>query len=265
MPLKEFLTSKIFLKHFGFAVLLTILLIWITMLFLSFYTNKGENFPTPDFKGLSLSQIEAMASDHGLRFVIEDSVYRKEIQPGTAVFQKPSAGHKIKPNRVIYITLASLLPEQVEVPKLTDVSVRQARVLLESKGFEFGSIEYRPSEFNDLVLDQKHGGQTIPPGSRLNNGSVIDLVVGKNMTGGETTIPDLFSLSLQDAQNILKSRSLSLGAVIYDPAVITTEDTLNALIWKQIPAADSTNYVTPGVSVDVWLKLLTEPSDSIIN
>jgi len=263
MRIKEFLTGKIFLKNLGFAVLLTVLLVWFTMIMLSFYTNKGENFPTPDFKGLTVSQIEALANDHGLRFIIEDSVYRKDIQPGTVVIQKPVAGNKIKPNRVIYITLSSLHPEQVTVPKLTDVSMRQARVLLESKGFELGNIEYRPSEFDDLVLEQKHEGQVITEGSRLNNGAKIDLVVGKNMAGGETTIPELKALTLSNARELLKSRSLNIGSVIYDPSVRSTEDTINSFIWKQIPLPDSTTRVMPGLTVDVWLKLKSEPTDSI--
>jgi len=255
MRLKEFITSKIFLKNFGIAVLLTIVLLWLTMIMLSFYTNRGENFPTPDFKGMTVSQVEALANNHGLRFVIEDSVYRKETRPGTVVMQNPSAGHKIKPNRQITLTISSYFPEQVEVPKLTDVSMRQASVLLESKGFALGAIEMRPSEFNDLVLEQKHNVQQLAPGSRLDNGSTIDLVVGKNMAGGETTIPKLDSLTLSDAQNILKSRSLTTGSLIYDPSVVTAEDTLNAIIWKQLPPPDSTTMVTPGLSVDLWLKV----------
>lgn len=262
--LKEFLTSKVFLINFGLAVLLTIVLVWFTMIMLSFYTNKGENFPTPDFKGLTISQVESLADKNDLRFVIEDTIYRKEVQPGTVVLQNPSAGHKIKPNRVIYITMASSTPEQVEVPKLTDVSMRQARVLLESKGFALGNVELRPSEFDDLVLGQKHNGQTISPGSRIDNGATIDLVVGKNMAGGETTIPDLTALTLTDAQNALKTKSLTAGSVIYDPEILTAEDTLNAVIWKQVPQPDSTRLVMPGVSVDLWLKLKSVPSNSEI-
>jgi beta-lactam-binding protein with PASTA domain len=264
MRLKEFLTSKIFLINFGLAILLTVVLVWFTMLMLSFYTNKGDNIPTPDFKGLTVGQVKALTGKNDLRFVIEDTIYRKEVQPGTVVLQNPLAGHKIKPKRVIYITLASSSPEQVEVPKLTDVSMRQARVLLESKGFALGNIELRPSEFNDLVLEQKYNGQIISPGSRIDNGSTIDLVVGKNMAGGETTIPDLNALTLNDAQNILKSRTLNIGSVIYDPTVLTTEDTLKALIWKQIPLPDSTTRVMPGLSVDLWLKVKADSTSSEI-
>ena len=261
MSLKNFILSKVFVKNFGFAVLLTIVLIWFTMIGLSFYTNKGENFPTPDFKGLTLDQVKKLADKKDLRVTVEDSVFRKGVQPGTVVLQNPFAGHKIKPNRLIYITLASYIPEQVEVPKLTDVSLRQAKVLLESKGFALGKVEFRPSEFDDLVLDQNHNGQTIQPGSRLDNGSTIDLAVGKKMIGGETTVPDLNSLSLSVAKNILKGRSLSVGSVIYDPSILTTDDSVNAVVWKQMPLPDSTSIVMPGLSVDLWLKLKSEVAD----
>jgi beta-lactam-binding protein with PASTA domain len=255
MPLKEFFKSKIFLKHFGLAVLFTFVLIWITMIMLSFYTNKGESFPTPELKGLSIGQVENLSNKNDFRFEIEDSVFRKGVQPGTIVFQNPEAGHKIKPNRLIYLTLASVLPEQVEVPKLTDVSIRQARVLLDSKGFALGSVEFKPSEFDDLVLEQKYKGRTIEPGTKLGNGETIDLVVGKNLAGGETMIPDLTGYTFPIAREILKSKSLSIGSAVYDPSVISKEDTLNAVIWKQLPLPDSTNFVKPGISVDIWLQL----------
>jgi beta-lactam-binding protein with PASTA domain len=255
MPLKEFFKSKIFLKHFGLAVLLTFVLIWITMIMLSFYTNKGESFPTPELKGLSIGQVENLSNKNDFRFEVEDSVFRKGVQPGTIVFQNPEAGHKIKPNRLIYLTLASVLPEQVEVPKLTDVSIRQARVLLDSKGFALGNVEFKPSEFDDLVLEQKYKGRTIEPGTKLGNGETIDLVVGKNLAGGETMIPDLTGYTFSIAREILKGKSLSIGSAVYDPSVLSKEDTLNAVIWKQLPLPDSTNFVKSGISVDIWLQL----------
>lgn len=264
MRLKEFFTSKIFLKNLGLAFLLSFVLIWVTMTFLSFYTNKGENISTPDFKGLTIARVRTLTDDNNLRFIIQDSVYRKGVKPGTVVFQNPSAGHKIKPNRLIYITLASFTPEQVEVPKLTDVSMRQARQLLESKGFALGNVELRPSEFNDLVLEQRHNGQAIVPGSRLDNGSTIDLVVGKSMPGGATTIPKLDSLTLNAAMITLKSKSLNIGSVIYDPLILTSVDSMNAIVWKQVPPPDSITHVMPGLSVDLWLKPKANLSNSEI-
>jgi eukaryotic-like serine/threonine-protein kinase len=262
MRLKEFFTDKNVLKNLGIAALLTIVLLWFTLFMLSIYTNKGENFPTPNLKGLTVRQVESMTNDRDFRFVIEDSVFRKNFIPGTVVFQNPSAGHKIKPNRLIYITIASFTPEQVEVPKLTDISIRQAKELLESKGFELGDILFHPSEFDDLVLEQSHEGRTLVPGTRLANGSSIDLVVGRKMYGGETIIPDLKMMSLPVAKEILKSRMLTTGSVIYDSAIKTTEDTLSAVIWKQMPPHDSISHVMPGLSVDLWLRINSESPDS---
>jgi len=262
MRLKKFLFSKIFLRNLGLCILFTVVLIWLVLIFLSFYTNQGENFPTPNFRGLSIAQVETMANDQNFRYTIEDSVFRKDINPGTVVFQNPSAGHKIKPNRLISLTVASFMPEQVELPKLTDVSMRQAKELLESKGFVLGGIMLRPSEFDDLVLEQRYNGQIVEPGSRLANGSRIDLVVGKHMTGGATTMPNLKMLTLSVARNILNSRSMNIGSVIYDPSIRTSSDSLTAIIWKQVPPHDSTSLVMPGLSVDLWLKVKSESPDS---
>src|SRR5665647_3626155 len=91
MQLKEFFTSKIFLINFGIAVVLTIVLIWFTMKMLSFYTNKGENISTPDLKGLNISEVKSIIGKNNLRFEIEDTIYRKEVQPGTVVLQNPLA------------------------------------------------------------------------------------------------------------------------------------------------------------------------------
>ena len=263
MRLKEFILARPILKNLGLAVLLTIVLIWFTLFMLSIYTNKGESFPTPNLKGLTVRQVESLTNDRDFRFAIEDSVYRKNFIPGTVVFQNPSAGHKIKPNRLISVTVASFAPEQVEVPKVTDVSIRQAKELLESKGFALGAIVFHPSEFDDLVLEQNHDGRSIAIGTRLPNGSVIDLVVGKKMFGeASTTIPDLNKLSLSVAQNILKSRSLSSGSIVYDPEIRTLADTLSAVIWKQSPSHDSLRRVMPGITVDLWLKSNSQISDS---
>lgn len=262
MRVKELFTNKIFLKNIGAAVLLLIALIWITLTMLSLYTNHAESFPTPELKNLTLKQLEDKASRNNFRFIVQDSIYKKNTLPGTVVAQNPASGHQIKPNRLIAITLASYSPEQVEVPKLTDVSMRHAKELLESKGFALGNILLRSSEFDDLVLEQKYNGQQLIAGSKLANGSSIDLVVGRKMGGGESTVPDVVSLSLTLAESILKSSSLLVGSAIYDPTVVTLADTLNAIVWKQLPQPDSLTRVMSGTSVDLWLKLRPTTTDS---
>jgi eukaryotic-like serine/threonine-protein kinase len=261
MGLKKFLFSKIFLKNLGYAFLIGIVLIWFALFFIARYTNKGKNISTPDFTGLNIDEVIRIADRKDCRIMIRDSVFRSTVQPGTVLVQNPLAGHRIKPGRIIYLTVASILPEKVELPRLTDISFRQARVLLESKGFALGQVEYRPSEFDGLVLDQKYRGVSVPQGTRIDNGSTIDLVVGSKGMGGETTVPNLIGLTLTAARDSINARLLTTGAAIFDTSVHTAIDTLNASVWRQIPPPDSIKLVSTGSSVDLWLKL--EKKDTI--
>jgi len=255
MHLKEFLLSKLFRKHLLAAVVLTIVLLWLTMLMLSFYTHRGESLPIPDFTGMTMSEAREAAHKMNLRFELEDSVYRADKKKGTILMQKPSAGHKIKSGRLIYLTLVSSIPGKEEVPKLTDISLRQAKVLLESKGFIVGKVEFIASEFNDLVLQQKSKGLPVEPGTTLDSGATIDLVVGQNHGTNETSVPDFSGMTLSEAMVLLDLRQLATGAVTYDESVANHADTLTAKVISQFPVADSTQYIPAGSAINLVLSL----------
>jgi len=258
MHLKEFLRSKTFGKHILGALLLTIVLLWLTMQILSVYTHRGESLAIPDFSGMTMAEALQVAKKMNLRFEVEDSVYTANKRAGTILMQNPGAGHRIKSGRLIYLTLVSSVPGQEMVPKLTDISLRQARVLLESKGFAVGKVEYIPSEFNDLVLDQKKNGLSVPPGSRLDNGATIDLVVGQNAGSNETFIPDFLGMTLVEAQALLDSKQLLAGALQFDTTVANRSDSLAARVISQFPSADSTAFVPTGSTIDLILSLQTK-------
>ena len=55
---------------------------------------------------------------------------------------------------------------------------------------------------------------------------------------------------------------------MYDESVVTNSDSLQAVVWKQIPAPAADNQVGLGTSVDLWLtvdqsKLNKETEESI--
>lgn len=259
MAIKEFLLSKTFRNHFLAALGLTIILLWITMQILSLYTHRGESLSIPDFSGMTIDQARQVAKKMSLRFEVEDSMYRAGKRPGTILMQNPGAGHKIKSGRMIYLTLVSSIPGQEVVPKLTDISLRQAKVLLESKGFIVGNIELVPSEFNDLVLEQKNKGIPILPGSRLDSGSAIDLVVGQNGSTSETLIPDLTGMTLAEALAVFNMKQLIPGSIQFDETVVNRSDSMSARIFNQFPLADSTVFVPAGSAINLFLS--TKPKE----
>jgi len=255
MQFKEFLKSKTFGKHILAALLLTIVLLWLTMQILSLYTHRGESLSIPDLSGMTVPEALRVTGKMHFRFEVEDSVYVANKKPGTILVQNPGAGHRVKSGRLIYLTLVSSVPGQEPVPKLTDISLRQARVLLESKGFTVGKIEFVPSEFNDLVLDQKNNGISIVPGTHFDNGAVIDLVVGKNIGSNETFVPDFSGKTMSEAMVLLESKQLQAGSFTFDASVTDHADSMAAKVISQFPLADSTAVIPAGSSVNLVLSL----------
>ena len=255
MSLKKFLTSSIFLKHLGAAIVLMIVLIFVTMQALKVYTRHGISYPVPDFSGMFEQEALEVAKNMNILAEVVDSIYSSDAPPGVIVDQIPVAGFRVKENRVVSLTINSIMPEQVVLPQLINISIRQAMVLAENNGLQIGQITYEPSEFNDLVLKVRTGLDEIYPGKLLHKGATIDLVIGRMYGNAEVPLPDLIGLTRDEAQNYLMNYMLNMGVTLYDASVITDEDSLNARVWRQTPSPNVTRNVYTGTSVDIWVSV----------
>ena len=126
MSLKRFLTSRTFFINLLLAVVLVIILLFVTMSRLKSYTHHGDFYTVPLFSGMTLEQAEELAHDHKMKVQVIDSIYSKFNDPGTVVEQVPAPGKHVKEGRLIYLTMNALEPEKVQLPRLTDISFRQA-------------------------------------------------------------------------------------------------------------------------------------------
>lgn len=264
MTLKEFIKSKTFRLNALVALGITIFLIVFTMLFLRIYTNHGSSVEIPDLKGKTTSEVSEILNRKDLRFQIRDSVYSHETKPGTVLDQFPKAGMKVKKNRTILITMCALNQEMIPMPQLTDISFRQATNIIESSGLIAGAITYKPSEFPNLVLEQKVNGKNIRVGELIPKGTTVDLVLGGENDSQTSQVPTLFGSNLTEAQMTLGEAFLIMGTITYDESITTEEQKAKALIWKQSPDPDEVFEVAKGSAVDVWLtndetKLVAKP------
>ena len=70
-----------------------------------------------------------------------------------------------------------------------------------------------------------------------------------------------------NARKMAQGLYLNIGAIIYDEAIITQEDSLKAFVWKQNPPAEPEYLLNLGASIDVWLTLdetrLTEAAEAV--
>ena len=122
------------------------------------------------------------------------------------------------------------------------------------------------------MLDQQYKGETIKPGTSIQQGSAITLVLGNGIGGQEFIVPDLTGLTYQQAKARLDSFGLSLGAVAADREV---RDSAESYIYWQSPPqfndAGGANHIRPGQTIDIKLGVqkpvpkgdsATEPSNT---
>jgi len=261
-PLIKYLASKKFLFNLGIAAAITIFVLVLFFLILRVYTHHGKAFSVPDLKGMSMDEVESITGKKNLRYEIFDSVYSDEYPPGVVVDQHPEAGFKVKSNRKVFLTTSTKTPEKTLMPNLIGHTLRQARSVMESHGLVAGKLEYVFDIAKNVVLEQKFNGSPVSRGDTLIRGSSIDLVLGKGLGDDKTFIPDLINNKLEDAKIIASDRYLRLGAVVMDNTVETTEDSINAKVWKQVPEATDEPTIPLGSSIDIWL---TTDSTKITN
>lgn len=226
----QFITTRTFLKHFGLSLLITLVLVWICLSLLKRYTGHGEETIVPSYKGLTLEQIGQLESARNFDFLVIDSAYLTDQQPGTVVTQEPIPESRVKPGRTIYLTVASFVPEMVKMPGLIDLSVRQAKALLQTYGLEPGFVEIVPDLAKNAVLQVLYNGRPIRQGTLINKGSVIDLIIGSG-SGTMAQVPFLIGMTRSQAQNELEKYGFILGNEQLDGFSDTTE----ARVYTQSP------------------------------
>jgi hypothetical protein len=258
MSLKSFFTSRAFGLNLLAALALTLVLLAVILFSLKRYTDHGESFAVPDLRTLNEGQVRIKVRQNGLKYVIADSVYTKDAVPGTVIEQIPVPGFQVKKGRTIFLTVCAGKPEQVAMPRLTDISLRQAINAIHEAGLVLGEVEYVPSAYPDLVLEQKVLGIPVNRGEQVDKGSAVSLVVGSTGTGQKTVIPNLIGVAMEQVEKELAALFLAVGSVIYDETVITPEDSSAAWVWRQRPATSVYTRVDQGSPIDLWLTVAKE-------
>jgi beta-lactam-binding protein with PASTA domain len=250
MSVVDFLKSRLFIKHLLLAIGLTIIVLYLIIFSLSFYTHHGESYTVPDFRGKLPEELRQTALESGSEFVVVDSLYDAKLPKGSVILQDPLPNSKIKHNRTIYLTIVSSEPEKVSMPNLIDLSLRQTISLLETYGLQVGSLEYIPDMAKNAVLKQKYRGVEIEAGKPIKKGSKIDLILGQGIGGDKMTLPFLLGKKQSEVMKILRASSLNIGSEVFEDS----KDTVHARVYKQSPAYGSVKLINMGQHIDVWYR-----------
>lgn len=246
-----------FLLNLLAALLLIGMLCLSVLHWLEKYTRHGEYVSVPSLHGMSLEEADSLVTSAHLHVQVIDSLYDKDAEPGSVLEQYPAAGSSVKGNRLLYLTVNARNPEKAVLPDLRNTAYRQTIQTLEGKGFRIGHIEYAESEFKNLVLQLKQKGEEILPGTLLNKGSEIDIVLGSGNGGNTVSLPSLLGKRLTEAVDLLRKSYLNIGEIIPDGSINPT-DKASAFIYQQSPEANET--VEAGTPVNLFITVKKEKS-----
>jgi eukaryotic-like serine/threonine-protein kinase len=176
---KAFIKSPPFFINLSVIIVCVVLGVILILRWLNTYTGHGQFVAVPDFTGRTIQSLKQTESNGKVIWQIIDSIYDPQEKPGIVLRQDPESGSKVKENRMIYLYVTGMVPPQVRMPKLTDRSERQARLILNSYGLKIGKTTERSADCNGCIIAQSINGVDVEPGKPVKKGSVIDLILGR--------------------------------------------------------------------------------------
>ena len=231
------LTNKKFYLNIGVAIILFVAIMVVALLSLKSFTRHGESVTLPDFRGLTIEDLEQFVMRNHLNYKIIDSVYNDTLPPRTIVLQDPYPNSGVKKGRNIYISIVSSLPESAVMPNVVNLSVRQAVSLIYGNDLTISKINFVSGFDKNAVQKQLVDNEEVEPDTKLKKFTAVTLVASKGEPAGFSKVPDLKGLTKKEAMQRLFQNSFNVGNIIGDD-----EKNSKLLVVSQNPASDNATF-----------------------
>lgn len=250
---KKGILSNWVVRNLLIALAIVVVLIVGAMIFLNRVTQHGKELSVPDFSNLSVEEAEYVASQAGMRVEVTDSVFVKRMKRGAVYRQNPTPGSKVKEGRRVVLTINAVNAKKVTMPNLVGLSLRQAKAELMSRGLVLNRLVYVQDMATNNVLRQIKGNREIEPGTMIDSESAIDLVLGLNDLDNKAYVPDVTGLKNMSAVEAMFDHSLNIKDLKFDDTVKDYDDSLNAMVYRQVPEPSDSISVAMGEEVMLYL------------
>jgi len=261
----QFITKRPFWMNLLAGLVLMVVLLFLLSIMLGPCTRHGKNKTVPNVVGKSFVEAQKILDNSGFAVVVQDSIYTDTIAKGTVLRQVPDGDAIVKISRTVYLTINRQVPPVVEMPNLKDFSFRNAELQLKNMGLRVGNTSYIHDFAKNTVQEWSYNGAPIAPGTKIQQGSSIDLVLSDGLGETEFSVPNLIGMTFGDAKNFIESNGLSFSSVIPEPGVT---DTATAFIIRQDPnrmGEDGKRIkIRSGQTINVWLGLIRPTIDTTL-
>ncbi len=218
-----------------------VVLLFLLSILLGPITRHGKIKTVPNVVGKSFDEAKKILNNSGFDVEVQDSLYTDTTAKGSVLRQSPDGDALVKISRTVYLTINRHVPPLVEMPNLLDFSFRNAELQLKNMGLKIGDTSYVEDFAKNTVREQRyHNGGAIPPGTKIPQGTEIDIVLANGVGTTEFTVPNLIGMSYGSANSLLESNGLNSIVVMTDSGVT---DTLSSFIYWQDPPRMGTDGV----------------------
>ena len=229
----QFITKRPLWINLLAGLVLMVVLLFILSIFLGPLTRHGKNKNVPNVMGKSFEEAKKILNNSGFEVEVQDSIYSDTIAKGSVLRQVPDGDGIVKISRTVYLTINRQVPPMVEMPNLKDFSFRNAELQLKNMGLRVGNTSYVHDFAKNTVQEQHYSGTPIAPGTKIQQGSSIDLVLSDGLGETEFSVPNLIGMTFGEAKSFLGSNGLSFLSVMLEPGVT---DSASAYInWQDPP------------------------------
>lgn len=189
-----------------------LLVVLLTGFFVGAFMSYGKFWSTaevtvPDVTGKQMTLARQILEDKKLRVNVAE-IYNADVPAGQVVSQNPTAGSKVKEQRLVTIYV-SKGGEEIEMPDLTGLSKSDAEAQLKKMGLKLGSVyeKYSNEEAGTVIKQDPKAG------TKISRGQTVDITVSKGKQSHKVSVPDVTGVSLDAAKAALQSRGLKVGSV----------------------------------------------------
>jgi len=242
-----------------------VVLLFILSIFLGPLTRHGKNKNVPNVMGKSFEEAKKILNNSGFEVEVQDSIYSDTIAKGSVLRQVPDGDGIVKISRTVYLTINRQVPPMVEMPNLKDFSFRNAELQLKNMGLRVGNTSYVHDFAKNTVQEQHYNGTLIAPGTKIQQGSSIDLVLSDGLGETEFSVPNLIGMTFGEAKSFLESNGLSFLSVMLEPGVT---DSASAYInWQDPPRIGEDGKhikIRTGQTMNVRLSLIRPAIDTTL-
>ena len=250
----KFFFSKAFWVSIGVYIVLLLIGIWCLLMYLDVVTLHAETIKVPDLRSYHQTELKNILEVEKLGFEIMDSVFVEKQQGGIVIEQTPDSGAFVKEGRKIYVTISAYDAPKVTIPNLQDDDKRNVIAQFQSIGLRVGNISYVPYHCTDCLVRVEIDHIIIEPGSRLDQGTMVDLVFGGGKSDQFIPMPVLIGLGFEEVREKLMQAGLIISSAVCD-ADFTEEDSSKAKIFKQIPDFNNDEILFLGSAVQVFFTI----------